>query len=546
MRQFIAKVRRPLRPALTRCVARWRALSHYWQHFLVAVVLGICIELLIHAAHDFSAIKRVQNWVLDTSINVFSLREKADSSQQPMPILLVEDDLAVQSSKWGSGKAMSLDNALLLASAAFDRGASHVFLDITFDGGQELNAQDQASLRTFADKYAKKGSQGARHLYVARSAIADPCLPRQESLERLRPSVWDHLPALDVNNRQGLVIHSVLPHYRADADHVVRGWDLFAVLSAGREGQRQFLPSPQLAYASVRQASSDSWKGLPWLNPPKATHQTADRSTFAELQVRDVPLLNDSKFTQQLCGHHGQVLGCPSKGSHHGGETHGLEPRALLSRTNELLRPLPMEHSCRERVTELLQAGGVPSAADQAPQDLLFNRIVFELPSWERAHSLAERGYYIRTPLTLGETSDLDWSNRLVAIGAAHASSADWHATPIGRVPGVLINLNAMQSLERIGPIASPPSYATFLVNVLIIVTVAAIFSALSPLVAAAASAGLLLGSMALFHQYLLSRGIWIEFGAPLVGINLHRIIDGYLAYRRLKAGAGKGGAHHE
>jgi hypothetical protein len=205
-----------------------------------------------------------------------------------------------------------------------------------------------------------------------------------------------------------------------------------------------------------------------------------------------------------------------------------------LESVNALLKPLPVDQACRARAAERLDFKRLePTPVERS--DLLFNRIVYELPSWEHSENLAQRGYYVRTPLSLQEDT-VDWSGRLVAVGAANANSGDWHSTPIGHIPGVLINLNAMHSLERIGPVSDPPAWLSLLLNGLIIVVVAAVFSVLSPLAAATLSAALLIGSLAIFHQFLLSRGIWIEFGAPLIGINLHRIIDGYLAQRRLKA----------
>lgn len=518
--------------------ARWGGLRPYWQHFFIAVILGIAIESAIHAAHDVSVVKRVQNAVLDTSLRIFSLREKADTPSDPLPVLLAIDDAAAQSSEWGADRGLTLAQALRLASHAFDKGAQHVLLDITFDA--DLNAQtpqDQAALAAFLQRYQAAPAAASRHLYVARSAVVDPCFPRLEALESLRTSVWDGVPA----QSSGLLIHPVLPHYRADADHVVRGWDLFGVLrnqppaasdaSAAPAGWR-FLPSPQLAYQVVKSTPADQWSQLPWLQAPNPADAAPSRAAFAAAQVQRLPLLADPSFSQRLCAHHPNTLGCPPPAA--APERVALSPLETLQEVNQLLHPLPQEHACRARATQL-QSNNPEALAPTQPHDLLFNRIVFNQPFWERAPELGQRGYYLRTPLGLQNEDPLVWSGRLVAIGAAHVGSGDWHPTPIGHIPGVLINLNAMQSLDSIGPVSSPPGWLSLLINGLIIVAVAAVFSALSPLAAAALSAALLIGSLALFHQYLLSRGIWIEFGAPLIGINLHRIIDGYLEKRRLQ-----------
>lgn len=523
--------------------AWWGQLSHYWQHFFIAVLLGIAIETAIHAAHDFSMVKSVQNAVLDTTLRVFSLREKQDTAEHPMPLLLVIDDTAAQARHWGAGKGLTLTQALRLASHAFDRGAQHVLLDITFDG--ELAAQmpeDQAALAAFLQRYPAHPNAPLRHLYVARSVVADPCFPQMEALESLKPSVWDNAANMVDGKPTGLMIHSVLPHYRADPDHVVRGWNLFGVLRSNPSSNGvvnevsdwRFLPSPQLAYQTVKSTPIDQLHSLPWLQPSTATTSLVTRAVFAAEQVNRLPLLSAPHFSRRLCTHHPYVLGCPVQSLQLAVGNANVNPQVALAQVNELLRPLPQEHACRTRATEMLTATEQIQASTH-PHDLLFNRIVFNLPSWEQAPELGQRGYYLRTPLGLQTDDPVDWSGRLVVIGAAHAASGDWHRTPIGRISGALINLNAMQSLEQIGPVSSPPGWLSMLINGLIIVFVAAIFSALSPMAAAALSAAILIGSLALFHQYLLSRGIWIEFGAPLIGINLHRIIDGYLLHRKLQ-----------
>lgn len=537
--QFVSRHEGKWKPLAT----RWHRLGHYWQHFIVAVLLGFAIETAIHAAHDFGPIKRVQNAVLDTSLRFYARTKKPDTPDHRLPVLIVTDDVSTQSPLWGNDKGMTLPQALQLASHAFDRGARHVFLDITFDAGlSDQSPDNRAALDAFLLRYADLPIDGPRHLYVARSARVDPCFPRNESLDSLRTAVWDAAPRLDLEKRPGLVIHPVLPHYRADADHVVRGWDLFGVLRSGSPSEStnhpgwNFLPSPQLAYLVTKHTPKDSLHDLPWLFQPDEAAGMNSRAAFAAEQVQHIPLLSEGKFSTQLCTHHPDTLGCPLSAAHAsvGSPSGTSDLQQSLNQINALLRPLPAEHGCRSTASELLSTGHDALSLHQ-PHDLLFNRIVFSLPPWEQGTELEQRGYYLRTPLTL-QDDPLDWSNRVVAIGAAHAGSGDWHHTPIGYVPGVLINLNAMQSLEQIGPIAGPPTWLSFLINGLIIIAVAAVFSAMSPMAAAILSAAVLIGSLALFHQYLLSRGIWIEFGAPLIGINLHRIIDGYLAHRRLEA----------
>lgn len=510
-------------------MSRWRRLSHYWQHFIVAVLLGIGIETAIHLAHNTDIVRITQNLALDTSLRMFSLRDKHDSSDAPLPVLLLEDDMSAQSSQWGQDRPMTLSMALQLASHAFDRGALHVLLDVTFDDVTEaFKENDRQALSAFFQKYSKSKDAPLRHLYVARSLRVDPCFPHIEALETLRPSIWDHSDTLSAGATSKLIIHSVLPHYREDSDHLVRGWDLFGVPRQSAESTNwRFLPSPQLAYISAKNTAADQLHTLPWLSSASVDAKYSSRAAFASAQFDKIPVLSRSKFKDNLCADHEDILGCPVRKENKSAHSPSTQEESLHD-INALLRPLPVEHSCRTRAVDLTITNS-ETLYPAEPHDLLFNRIVFDLPHWSNSRDVTQRGYFLRTPLTL-EGDDLHWTQRLVAIGSSNSEAGDMHATPVGQLPGVLINLNAMQSLDKFGPISRPSTPVSLLVNGLIILAVAAVFSALSPGKAAALSGALLLGSMVLFHEYLLSRGIWIEFGAPMLGINLHRIIDGYLA----------------
>lgn len=541
---------------IQKLVSRYRGWTPYWQHFSVAVVLGVLIELTIHAAHDSGPVKKVQNWVFDTTLQVFSLKPKQDVAHQRLPVLLAVDNMSAQNPDWGADEGLGLSHALKLAKHAFDRGATQVFLDYTFDKNTPSETS-KSMLSEFARGYAALNTKGqTRHLYVSRSSRVDPCFPLRSDLEALRPAVWDSLPGADLANRPGLVIHSVLPHYLQDTDNKVRGWELFGVLRSESQDPNAWrvLPSPQLAYLSVLEVSKEGVASqpvtlealgkLPWLAAssaasakPEGTEQTPPsgltREVFAATQLTRIGEVTGRDVLREACAHYPETLGCPTAhtpNSAHNPLAHATA-QEMLTAVNALLKPLPQEYACRARAQKLLlEAGPAPT-----PKSQLFNRIVYTLPAWQQTNELAQRGYYLRTPLML-ENDDLDWNDRLVVIGSAHSGSGDWHRTAVGEMPGSLINLNAMLSLQKIGPVSEPPAAMKLLVNLLIILTVAAVFAALSPMKAAFLSAILLLGSLMLFHEYLLTRGVWVEFGAPLLGINLHRVIDGFLAKRRLES----------
>lgn len=536
-------------------VGNWYAgLSKYWQHFTDAVIWGILIELVIHAAYDSGPVKNMQNWVFDKTLHVFSQRQKVDAGDFKLPVILAVDDITHQSPDWGKDKPITVAQITELTGQAFDRGATHVMVDFTLDDDVTSPAALER-LIALAQKYGQLTPLGEiRHLYVARSTKPNVCTPQRMDTDTLRRSVWESLPAIDPVGRPGLVIHSVFPHYIRDADYVVRGWHLFGVTDHYTQGAGlTMLPSPQLAYYAVLDVTKNfkstnstlaqELSKLPWLTPVQqaslsgqATTSSMTRSEFAYAEIQRLSgQLNDQKLVK-LCKDHSAAFGC-SKGVSREQHDTGWKAKSLNEKTeltNDAIRPLPRSQNCWEKVGLTLRYEGEPSVESGR----MYNRIVYSMSPWSEdplpgvnGSGPAQWGYLLATPLDLGDSAD--WKGRLVAIGGAYTSTGDWYQTPVGHAPGVFINVNAMQSMAKFGPISELPGYAKWGVNLAIIVLVAAIFAGLNPLTAAIACAAVLLGSLALFYDTLLTNGIWIEFGAPLLGINIHRFIDDFRARRR-------------
>jgi hypothetical protein len=539
----------------------FRGLSRYWQHFIWAVLIGIVVEMFLHWAHDAAPVRNVQNWVLDKTLYAFSQREKVDSKAHRLPVIIAIDDTAHQAPQWGADRHLGIDHIERLISVAFDRGSTHVMVDFTLDDEIE-SPKAKAALDELVRKYGQLTSSGEiRHLYVARSARPNRCTPNRIDTDILRTSIWESLPASDPIARPGLVIHSVFPHYIRDPDYVVRGWHLFGIAGYEREvGQQKLdglvmLPSPQLAYYAVLDVSrqfarqpeklAENLKTkLPWL----ADHGRAERASYVSLPDRSafakqkLDALSDAlegQHLKKLCRDHPSVMGCSVGESQvqHMKRWEELSFARKNELVNELERHLPRPQDCRAKIQETLRNLGQANAENGQ----IYNRILYEMSPWSEprlpftsGEAWKRRGYFVFTPGDLGQFAEPNpWAGRFVAIGGAYASTGDWYQTPVGHAAGVFINVNAMNSMEQFGPVSEPPSAAKVLINLAIILMVAAIFAAMRPIGAALTSATILIGSLVVFHDVLLTNGIWIEFGAPLLGINIHRFIDDYLARRR-------------
>jgi hypothetical protein len=78
-----------------------------------------------------------------------------------------------------------------------------------------------------------------------------------------------------------------------------------------------------------------------------------------------------------------------------------------------------------------------------------------------------------RSALTITESDkplSTEWlAGRVVMIGASFADSRDLHFTPLDRMPGNLVLINAIHSLYHHGEITPPPWYIKLLIEVLLI-----------------------------------------------------------------------------
>lgn len=537
----------------------WRAsLNNYWKHFTDAVIWGFLIELVIHAAYDSSTVRNIQNWVFDKTLHVFSQRDKTDVGAFKLPVILAIDDIAQQSDRFGNDRPIKLEKITPLIGQAFDRGATHVMVDFTFDDETTSDAVSK-ELIALGTKYGElKAGAEIRHLYVARSTKPNVCTPQRTDTDTLRRSVWDLLPGADATNRPGLMIHSVFPHYIRDSDNIVRGWHLFGVTQDPKSNSLTMFPSPQLAYYAVLDVTknfkattatlAEELAKLPWLASaiqPDITLEKSQmtaamtRGEFAYGEVQRLASQLKGQHLVKLCKDHGMAFGC-SKGisqAQHQKTWDAIPFKEANELVNDAIRPLPRAQNCREVVKATLRNMGEPNVESGR----MYNRIVYSMSPWSEdplpgvSTGPKQWGYSLITPLEMLDSQQpaTDWTGRLVAIGGVYASSGDWYQTPVGHTAGVFINVNAMQSMAKFGPISELPGYAKWTVNLAIIVVVAAVFAGLKPLTAAIACAAILLGSLSLFYDTLLTNGIWIEFGAPLLGINIHRFIDDFRSRRR-------------
>jgi len=113
---------------------------------------------------------------------------------------------------------------------------------------------------------------------------------------------------------------------------------------------------------------------------------------------------------------------------------------------------------------------------------------------------------------------------RVVVIGASYQASHDVHRTPVGDMPGALIILNAIKSLQQFGQLQGPPVWIKAVIEGALILLMAWAFARFSSI------GGVLLTGVGVavvlvpVSFYVFRHGIWVDLAAPILGMQLHQM----------------------
>jgi CHASE2 domain-containing sensor protein len=113
--------------------------------------------------------------------------------------------------------------------------------------------------------------------------------------------------------------------------------------------------------------------------------------------------------------------------------------------------------------------------------------------------------------------------DRIVVIGASYEDSRDLHETPVGRMPGALIVLNAVKSLNQLGQLEGPPTRVVLLIEVVLILVMAFLFSRFETGWAAMFTGTLIIVLLVPISFWWFRYGVWVDLAAPLLAMQLHQ-----------------------
>lgn len=128
--------------------------------------------------------------------------------------------------------------------------------------------------------------------------------------------------------------------------------------------------------------------------------------------------------------------------------------------------------------------------------------------------------------------------NRIVIIGASHAESGDIHITPLAAMPGTMVILNAIHSLQQMGDVVSPHWSIKLLIEALLILIMSIaflVFRSFWGMVVSGVTIMLLLLPATIL---LIGHGIWLDFALPLLAVQLHQMASEFEEGREKRRGS--------
>ncbi len=155
--------------------------------------------------------------------------------------------------------------------------------------------------------------------------------------------------------------------------------------------------------------------------------------------------------------------------------------------------------------------------AHQVPQvDDLGNRVVFR---WINPPSVIPA-----LDMLFGQVRH-ELRGRVVLIGQTFAETVDHHNTPLGDMPGVVVLLNAIDSMTRHRIVGQPSAWITVPLALAMVVVVGYAFARWRSLLGTVIATCALLAVLPWISFSLFKHGVWLDFALPLLGIQVHKMV---------------------
>jgi CHASE2 domain-containing sensor protein len=465
--------------------------SVFHRHFYINLCIGLMIAVVLHfAAYScgWSFVATAEDGAVDLVMRQYqNVRRKENTAfvlleiDEPTyelwdrPFYTHRSRLANLLEEVASGNPALILVDIELSKSGDDTG----FSDRIANSDAPIEDSEAPSLYKFLQAYSENASNPP--LLLVRTLQAwTPDRP-EDSLPSQRSSYLDGVVSASDN------IFWVSPHFQRDEDYRIRRWLLW--LASCDSGQGAILPSVQL-FADV--LLRDEWRSI--MSPAEMYDSIVRGNLYAAA----------ASGTPSKCSWNPETgtAGASERFDSLFDREYELDNKDLIAQ--RLIYSIPYDVQGRRRPTVELS---VPAANGEGADSR-------RVPILERESA--------------GRLGNIDseslFAGRVVVIGGTYRDTRDWHATPIGEMPGAMVVINAIHSLRVHGQLHKPDLWQILLIEAFLIFMMSVLFAALDSVLAfVLSSAGILLVLLPISFLAFRS-GVWVTFALPLLAVQLHQV----------------------
>lgn len=114
------------------------------------------------------------------------------------------------------------------------------------------------------------------------------------------------------------------------------------------------------------------------------------------------------------------------------------------------------------------------------------------------------------------------FKERMVIIGGSYEGSRDIYATPLGKMPGTWVLVNATHSLLQHGELTPPHEWVKWLTEAILIVIMSLAFVYFKSFYGMLVSGIVIIIGMIPVTFWLFEYGVWLDFAIPLIAVQIH------------------------
>ncbi len=398
--------------------------------------------------------------------------------ERPFPLVLINiDNQTWRDSAWGGGepKYAPRDKLYALIEHAANNGSRYIIVDILIEG--KNTAEDEqfaAQIDTLLS--AKQWKKSKQHLIFIRSIRT--ALDSRAANE-LRSSELDQV--ITRHNKQA---HLAATYYLPSADHVIRDWELWKIAcnttTKNGSGLWQILPSVQLLIAALDDAKLDlSASPLNSHTQHCATNVEQGPEKLAEQQKESTEL--NEKMWHWFA---------PNSNMSGPGHTEEAMASRIIYRFNQMQGDAALYSNSPVKDVRAL--------------DIIKNKI----------------------PPT-------NFNNAITVIGQTFYEAEDQHYTPLGKMPGPLLLLNSIDSMlldaqhskQAFYVLTAPNLWFTIPIALILIIGVGYVFARWSSISGTLIATSVTIILLAPASYYMFRYGVWLDFAAPVIAIQIHQLI---------------------